>query len=72
MKNPKDDDIDNRVILQPKLVVHLSKTAEFDSIYDNFESAFKKMKEEHAEDIQEIENSAIKAVAEEKNSVVDA
>ena len=31
-----DDDIDsNRIILQPKLVVHLSKTPEFDAIYDS-------------------------------------
>ena len=71
IKNPKDEDFDNRVILQPKLVVHLTKTADFDSIYDTFELAFKKMKEEHAEDIQEIEKSAIKAVAEE-NADVDA
>jgi len=71
-KNGKDEDPDNRVILQPKLVVHLSKTVDFDSIYDNFESAFKKMKEEHAEDIQEIEKSAIKAVAEAEEVEVDA
>ena len=30
-KNGKDEDPDNRVILQPKLVVHLSKTVDFDS-----------------------------------------
>ena len=61
---PADEDMDyNRIILQPKLVVHLSKTPEFDTIYDGFEQAYKKMKEEHADDIQEIEKSAIKASA---------
>lgn len=65
-----DEDIDqNRVILQPKLVVHLKKTPEFDTIYDDFEAAFKKMKEEHEEDIQEIEKSAIKANAAENKQV---
>ena len=65
-KPSKDDnDADNRVILQPKLVVHLTKTPDFDSIYDDFEAAFKKIQEEHAEDISEIEKSAVKAEADE-------
>ena len=40
---PGENDFDPRVILQPKLVVHLKKTAEFDSIYDDFEAIFKKV-----------------------------
>lgn len=64
-KKSKDDEDESRIILQPKLVVHLTKTPEFDSIYDDFESAFKKIQEEHAEDISEIEKSAVKAEAEE-------
>lgn len=71
-KNAKDDDFDSRVILQPKLVVHLTKTPEFDSIYDDFESAFKKIQEEHAEDIHDIDQSAVKAESEsKKNTTVD-
>ena len=44
--------------LQPRLIIHLTKTAEFDSIYDDFEAKFKKMLEEHSEDIKEAENAA--------------
>ena len=43
------------MILQPKLVVHLRKTAEFDSIYDDFEAIFKKVQEGHEEDIKAID-----------------
>ena len=42
--------------MQPKLVVHLQKTPDFDSIYDDFEAIFKKVQEEHADDINAIEN----------------
>ena len=34
----------------------MQKTAEFDSIYDDFEAIFKKVQEEHAEDIKAIDN----------------
>tara|TARA_B110000285_G_C14860117_1_gene484142 strand:+ start:411 stop:701 length:291 start_codon:yes stop_codon:yes gene_type:complete len=36
------NDADQRVVLQPRLVVHLKKTPEFDSIFDEFESVFNK------------------------------
>ena len=36
-------------MLQPRLVVHLQKTKEFDSVFDNFEILFRKAKEEHAD-----------------------
>ena len=42
--------------MQPKLVVHLQKTPDFDSIYDDFEAIFKKVQEEHADDIKAIDN----------------
>ena len=54
-QQPAEAEIDPRVILQPKLVVHLRKTAEFDSIYDDFEAIFKKVEEEHSEDIKAID-----------------
>ena len=45
--------------LQPRLIAHLTKTKEFDDIYDDFEFKFKKMLEENKEEIdktqQEIE-----------------
>jgi len=46
-----DEDADPRIILQPKLVIHLQKTPEFDSIYDDFEAVYKKVAEEHEEEI---------------------
>ena len=46
-----DDEKQKNAKLQPRLVVHLTKTAEFDSIYDDFEAVFKKVAEEHEEDI---------------------
>ena len=42
--------------LQPRLVVHLTKTADFESIYGSFESQFNKMLDEHKEDIDVNEN----------------
>ena len=51
----KEGDIDHFTRLQPRLVIHLAKTSEFDSIYDDFESQFKKMVEEHQDDIAESE-----------------
>ena len=46
-----DDEQEKYAKLQPRLIVHLTKTPEFDSIYDDFESVFKKVAEEHEEDI---------------------
>ena len=46
-----DDETDKYAKLQPRLIVHLKKTPEFDSIYDDFEAVFKKVAEEHEEDI---------------------
>ena len=51
-------DADPRVVLQPRLVVHLKKTPEFDSIFDQFETAFNKEIEEHKDDI-EVSNNAV-------------
>ena len=51
----KEGDIDKFTRLQPRLVVHLTKTAEFDSIYDDFENRFKQMVEAHDKDIAESE-----------------
>lgn len=39
--------------LQPRLVLHLTKTQEFDSIYEDFENKYKKMVEEHKDDIED-------------------
>ena len=36
------NDADPRVVLQPRLVVHLKKTSEFNSIFDEFEAVFNK------------------------------
>jgi hypothetical protein len=36
----------NGVVLQPRLVVHLKKTPDFDSIFDQFETAFNKEMED--------------------------
>ena len=46
-----EEDADSRIVLQPKLVIHLKKTPEFDQIYDEFEALYQKMAEEHAEEI---------------------
>jgi len=47
------DDADSRIILQPKLVMHLQKTPDFDKIYDEFEALYsKKFEEEHKEEIE--------------------
>ena len=46
-----DGEKDKRVVLQPRLVIHLQKTAEFDKVYDDFDSVFKKVQEEHKDDI---------------------
>jgi len=47
------DDADSRIILQPKLVMHLKKSADFDKIYDDFEALHKKnFEEEHKEEIE--------------------
>ena len=71
VKKDDEDDADSRIILQPKLVVHLAKTPEFDSIYDDFEQAFKKIQEEHAEDINVIESSAAKAEKDDKENKLE-
>ena len=54
---------DEHTRLQPRLIVHLTKTKEFDDIYDDFETKFNKMVEEHKEDI---DNSRVE-VDEEQN-----
>ena len=41
--------------LQPRLIAHLTKTKEFDTIYEDFEGGFKKMLEEHKDDIDSSE-----------------
>ena len=46
---------EKRVVLQPRLVVHLKKTPQFDEIFDNFEKIMKKAEEEHAEELAEQE-----------------
>ena len=51
-KDADDYDADPRIILQPKLVVHLKKTPEFDTIYDDFEAIYKKVAEEHKDEIE--------------------
>lgn len=55
VEEKKEGDVDHFTRLQPRLVMHLTKTKEFDSIYDDFESQFKKMVEEHKEDIEDSE-----------------
>ena len=45
--------------MQPKLVVHLAKTPEFDTIYDDFEENFKRAQEEVKDDIKAVEESII-------------
>ena len=50
---------DPKVVLQPRLVIHLAKSAQFDSIYDDFEKVFKKVEEENKEEIA-ISESAVK------------
>ena len=42
---------DTKVVLQPRLVIHLTKSDKFDSIYDDFEKVFKKVEEENKEEI---------------------
>ena len=71
VKIDDEDDANSRIILQPKLVVHLTKTSEFDSIYDDFEQAFKKIQEEHAEDINVIDSSATKAEKDDKENKLE-
>ena len=44
-------DADSRVVLQPRLVVHLEKTPEFDAIFDEFESVFNKEIEAHKDEL---------------------
>ena len=50
---------DARVILRPKLVVHLSKTPEFDQIQHDFEEKMTKAQEEAKEDLHAVEVSVI-------------
>ena len=52
-KKKQDADPDLRVVLQPRLVVHLKKTPQFDESYENFEKILKNVEEEHAEDLAE-------------------
>ena len=47
--------------LQPRLIAHLTKTAEFDSIYDEFEIKFKTMMEENKEQLEEHEAEQVSA-----------
>ena len=49
-KEPSHD-ADHRVVLQPRLVVHLKKTPEFDSIFDKFEAVFNKEIEAHKDEL---------------------
>ena len=57
---------DSKVVLQPRLVIHLKKSKEFDSIFDDFESVFKKASEEHKDEIEKIESTAASATAKEE------
>ena len=50
-KEVPNDYSDHKVILQPRLVIHLKKTPEFDSIFDDFEAAFNKEMEEVKDEI---------------------
>lgn len=75
-KNPKtkkgfygDFDADSRVVLQPKLVIHLHKTPEFDSIFDDFDAVFKKVSAEHGEEIAEGEKIAMENEKEDADKV---
>ena len=52
---------DARVVLQPRLVIHLKKSKEFDSIFDDFENVFKKVTEEHKDEIELGESAAAEA-----------
>ena len=56
MEDPKDDG--RRVVLQPRLIVHLQKTPEFSAIFDDFEKAFAEAAEEHKDDIELGESAA--------------
>ena len=51
-KDADDYDADPRIILQPKLVVHLKKTPDFDAIYDDFEAIYQKVAAEHKDEIE--------------------
>ena len=51
-KDADDYDADPRIILQPKLVVHLKKTSDFDAIYDDFEAIYQKVAAEHKDEIE--------------------
>jgi len=57
---------DHTAKLQPRLIVHLTKTKDFDDIYDDFEAKFKKMLEEHQEDIENAKDQDHEDVAEEE------
>ena len=53
------EDADAKIVLQPKLVIHLTKCDQFDSIYDKFEENYKKAEEDHAEEIAIAEKNAV-------------
>uniref|UniRef100_A0A7S3II50 DNA/RNA-binding protein Alba-like domain-containing protein n=1 Tax=Strombidium inclinatum TaxID=197538 RepID=A0A7S3II50_9SPIT len=58
---------DPRVVLQPRLVIHLTKTAEFDEIFHDFETMFKTEEEQqHPEDLE----AAKEGAEEERKEVV--
>ena len=45
-----DDNSANYSRLQPRLIIHLTKTKEFDTIYDEFEAVFQKVVDDHQAD----------------------
>ena len=48
-----DPKLDSYVKLQPRLIIHLTKTPDFNKIYDDFEAVFQKVVEDHQEDANE-------------------
>ena len=55
--------------LQPKLVIHLRKTDDFDTVYDEFEAKFKKIIEEQQEVIEEREGAEVELEGGEEEEV---
>ena len=68
----ESEDSDARVVLRPKLVCHLKKTAEFDSIFDEFETRMKAATEEAKEDLHAVETSVLHNKEGDKDLIVSA
>ena len=67
----KAADDDSRVVLRPKLVVHLTKTAAFDQIHHDFEEKMSKAQEEAHEDLHAVEISVIHNASGDKDLAFD-